>query len=122
KVDVDQNGTIKTFDVGAIIVAVGSSLLDAKGILGYDGNKRITQYELESMLKNKEIKEKDFVMIQCAGSRNEERPYCSSVCCMTALKNALNIKELNPETHVTILFRDLYTPGTSYEEYYRKAR
>jgi heterodisulfide reductase subunit A len=41
---------------------------------------------------------------------------------MTALKNALVIKEQDPETHVTIIFRDLYTPGTEYEEYYRKAR
>lgn len=122
EVEVDQNGTIQTLEVGAIIVAVGSSLLNAKGIFGYDGNKRITQYELEPKLKNKEIKEKDIIMIQCAGSRIEERLYCSSVCCMTALKNALNIKEQNPEAHITILFRDMYTPGTDYEEYYRKAR
>jgi heterodisulfide reductase subunit A len=61
-------------------------------------------------------------MIQCVGSRNIEREYCSNVCCMTALKNALIIKEKNPNTNISILFRDLYTPGTLYEEYYRKAR
>ena len=122
EVEVEQNGSTRILEVGAIIVAVGSTLLDAKGLLGYDGIKRITQYELEPKLKNKEIKANDIVMIQCAGSRIDERPYCSSVCCMTALKNALNIKELNPEAHITILFRDLYTPGTEYEEYYRKAR
>ena len=41
---------------------------------------------------------------------------------MTALKNSLAIKEQNPDAQVTILFRDLYTPGTDYEEYYRRAR
>jgi heterodisulfide reductase subunit A len=122
EVKVEQNGSIRILEVGAIIVAVGSTLLDARGLFGYDGIKRITQYELESKLKNKEIKANDIVMIQCAGSRIDERPYCSSVCCMTALKNALNIKEQNPEAHITILFRDLYTPGTEYENYYRKAR
>ncbi len=122
KVDVDQNGINRQIEVGAIIVAVGSSLLDAKGLFGYDGQKRITQYELEPKLKNKELSAKDIVMIQCAGSRNDKRPYCSSVCCMTALKNSVEIKKQNPEAHVTILFRDLYTPGTDYEEYYRKAR
>jgi len=122
EVEVEKNGSSQILEVGAIIVAVGSSLLNPEGLLGYDGKKRITQYELEPKLKNKELKAKDIVMIQCAGSRNDERPYCSSVCCMTALKNALNIKEQNPDAHVTILFRDLYTPGTDYEEYYREAR
>jgi heterodisulfide reductase subunit A len=122
QVEVLQENETRNLEVGAIIVAVGSSLLDPKGLFGYDGTKVITQYELEPMLKNNEFKAKDIVMIQCAGSRNEKRPYCSSVCCMTALKNASIIKEQKPETNVTILFRDLYTPGTQYEDYYRKTR
>jgi heterodisulfide reductase subunit A len=122
EVEIDQNGNNRKLEVGAIIVATGASLLDPQGLFGYDGVKRITQFELEDKLKNKDLKKKEVVMIQCAGARNDERPYCSSVCCMTALKNALSIKELNPDIHITILFRDLYTPGTTYEEYYRKAR
>ena len=121
-VEVTQNTNARNLEVGAIIVAVGTSLLDAKGLFSYDGNKRITQYELEPKLKNKELNAKDIIMIQCAGSRNDKRPYCSSVCCMTALKNALIIKEQDPEARITILFRDLYTPGTEYEDYYRRAR
>jgi len=120
--EIEVNGSIREIKVGAIIVAVGSSILDPKGLFNYDGQKRISQFELEPKLKNKEIKAKDVVMIQCAGSRNDKIPYCSSVCCMTALKNALIIKEQNPSTHIAILFRDLYTPGTDYEEYYRRAR
>ena len=122
KAIVEQSGNTRELDIGAIVIAVGSSLLDPKGLFGYDGQKRITQYELEPKLKNIEVLAKDIVMIQCVGSRNDKRPYCSSVCCMTALLNAVEIKEQNPNAHVTILFRDLYTPGTDYEEYYRKAR
>ncbi|MFW9936610.1 MAG: CoB--CoM heterodisulfide reductase iron-sulfur subunit A family protein [Candidatus Thorarchaeota archaeon] len=122
EIEIDQNGTLKNLDVGAIIVAVGSSNLEPVGLFNYDGKKHISQLELEAKLKNNDISAKDIVMIQCVGSRNDERPYCSSVCCMSAIKNALIIKEMNPNTHLTILFRDLYTPGTEYEEYYRRAR
>ncbi len=122
KVDIDQNGTNRELEIGAIVVTVGSSLLDPKGIFGYDGQKRITQYELEQKLKNKEFSAKEIVMIQCAGARNDKRPYCSSVCCMTALKNAVEIKNEFPYANVSILYRDLYTPGTDYEDYYRRAR
>jgi heterodisulfide reductase subunit A len=122
EVEVEENGNNINLTIGVILVAVGSSLLTPTGKYGYDGNIRITQHELEGKLKNKEVKAKDIVMIQCVGSRNDERAYCSNVCCMTALKNALILKENNPEANVTILFRDLYTPGTHYEDYYRRAR
>ncbi|UCC20197.1 MAG: CoB--CoM heterodisulfide reductase iron-sulfur subunit A family protein [Promethearchaeota archaeon] len=122
EVIVEENGKNIELAIGVILVAVGSSLFTPIGFFGYDGKIRITQHELEGKLKNGEVKAKDIVMIQCVGSRNEERAYCSNVCCMTALKNALIIKETNPEANVTILFRDLYTPGTNYEDYYRRAR
>ncbi len=60
-------------------------------------------------------------MIQCVGSRDSEQPYCSRVCCAEAIKNALTIKELSPETHVYILYRDIRTYGFK-ESYYTKAR
>ncbi|TET58795.1 MAG: CoB--CoM heterodisulfide reductase iron-sulfur subunit A family protein [Promethearchaeota archaeon] len=122
EIEVEQKGKNIDLAIGVIVVAVGASLLTPTGKFGYDGNIRITQYELEKKLKNNEVKAKDIVMIQCVGARNDERKYCSNVCCMTALKNALLIKEKNPQANITILFRDLYTPGTYYEEYYRRAR
>ncbi len=122
EVEVEQNGKRIDLTIGVILVAVGASLLTPSGMFGYDGKTRITQHELEGKLKNNEIKANNVVMIQCVGSRNEERTYCSNVCCMTALKNSLIIKENNPEANVTILFRDLFTPGTYYEDYYRRAR
>ncbi|MFW9867460.1 MAG: CoB--CoM heterodisulfide reductase iron-sulfur subunit A family protein [Candidatus Thorarchaeota archaeon] len=122
EVEVEDKGKSIDLKIGVILVAVGTSLLTPTGMFGYDGKIRITQHELEDKLKNNEVKAKDVVMIQCVGARNDERTYCSNVCCMTALKNALIIKENNPEANVTILFRDLYTPGTYYEDYYRRAR
>jgi heterodisulfide reductase subunit A len=59
-------------------------------------------------------------MIQCVGCRNEDRNYCSRVCCTHAIKNALNLKKVNPEMDIYILFRDMRTYGTS-EDYYRDA-
>ncbi len=122
EVEIDQNGKTINLEVGAIVVAVGASILKPTNLFKYDGTKRITQTELESKLKSNEINANNIVMIQCVGSRIDERPYCSSVCCITAIKNSLIIKEKNPEANVSIIFRDLYTPGTKYEEYYRNAR
>ncbi|MBY9013525.1 MAG: CoB--CoM heterodisulfide reductase iron-sulfur subunit A family protein, partial [Candidatus Lokiarchaeota archaeon] len=122
EIEVEHKGKSIDLNIGVIVVAVGASLLTPTGKFRYDCNIRITQYELEKKLKNNEVKAKDIVMIQCVGARNDERKYCSSVCCMTALKNSLLIKEKNPQANITILFRDLYTPGTHYEEYYRRAR
>ncbi len=122
EVEVQQNGKSTNLKIGVILVAVGASLLTPTGKFSYDGKKRITQYELEEKLKNDDVKANNIVMIQCVGARNDERKYCSNVCCMSALKNALLLKEKNPNVNITILFRDLYTPGTYYEEYYRRAR
>ena len=60
-------------------------------------------------------------MIQCVGSREEEHPYCSRVCCSTAVDNALKIKEISPQTEVVILYRDIRTYAQK-ELYYKKAR
>lgn len=122
EIEVKQEGNIIPLKIGCIIVAVGTSLFTPEGYYGYDGEKRITQSQLEAKLKTDNLKAKEIVMIQCVGARIEERKYCSNVCCMTALKNALLIKEKNPNAHITILFRDLYTPGSYYEDYYRRAR
>lgn len=121
-VEIEQNGDIISLNVGAIIVAVGASVFEPTNLYGYDGEKSITQLELENKLKNNEVDANNIVMIQCVGARNDERVYCSNICCMTALKNALIIKEINPDANVTILFRDLYTPGIQYEQYFKKAR
>ena len=60
-------------------------------------------------------------MIQCVEARNEERPYCSRICCGVAIKNALKLKELNENAEVFIFYRDMRTYGF-YEDYYTRAR
>jgi len=64
---------------------------------------------------------KTVVMIQCVGSREDDHPYCSRVCCAEAIKNALRVKALSPETAVYVLYRDIRTYGFK-ESYYTKAR
>ncbi|MBU0513382.1 MAG: FAD-dependent oxidoreductase, partial [Proteobacteria bacterium] len=63
----------------------------------------------------------DVVMIQCVGSRTEDNPYCSRICCSQAVGNALRIKELKPDCEVTILFRDMRTYSLK-ELFYQEAR
>ncbi len=84
----------------------------------------LTQLELEAKATNQPAdvaRAKDVVMIQCVGSRNETRPYCSRTCCASAVKNALKIKELNPDARIYVLYRDMRTYGLL-ESYYAKAR
>jgi len=60
-------------------------------------------------------------MIQCVGSRTEQRPYCSKICCSQAIKNALKIKEVNPRASIYIFYHDIRTYGFK-EGYYAQAR
>lgn len=122
EITVKQGEKTLNFNVGAIIVATGAKVLIPEGLFSYDGKTVITQLELEQLLKDNKVNAQNVVMIQCAGARNDERPYCSNICCMTALKNALLIKERNPDANITILYRDIQAYGTVYQKYYRKAR
>jgi heterodisulfide reductase subunit A-like polyferredoxin len=119
---IEKNGIDSQLQVGTIIIATGAKYLTPEGFYKYDGTKRITQLELENRLKEGSLDVKNVVMIQCVGSKIQERKYCSSICCATAIKNALILKEQNPDVNVTILYRDIYTPGIEYENYYKRAR
>ncbi len=107
---------------GAIIVATGTSVLQPEGMYGYDGKRVVTQLELEERFRSDELDVDRVVMIQCVGARCAERPYCSRICCTTAIKNALEIKDRCSDAEVYILYRDAETQGTRYEAYYGQAR
>ncbi|TFF90967.1 MAG: CoB--CoM heterodisulfide reductase iron-sulfur subunit A family protein, partial [Promethearchaeota archaeon] len=111
------------FDHGIVIVATGAKEYKPKEYLYGENDKVTLQSEFEKMLNTTDnIKNiKSVVMIQCVGSRNEEHPYCSKMCCAEAIKNALLVKKKSPSTEVTILFRDIRTYGFK-EKYYREAR
>jgi heterodisulfide reductase subunit A2 len=85
--------------------------------------KVVTQSELEKRLagRAKNRAPGSVVMIQCAGSRGDDLAYCSKKCCNDAVKNALKIKDINPESQVVVLYRDLRTYGYA-EDAYREAR
>jgi heterodisulfide reductase subunit A len=96
-----------------------------EGEYGYNGENVITQLELESRLKTQDSCLESFnnvVMIQCVGARSEERQYCSRVCCSAAVKNSVLLKEANPSAQVFVLFRDVQTYTSSFEDYYFAAR
>jgi heterodisulfide reductase subunit A2 len=110
---------------GAVIMATGGHE-GATDEYGYGTSEAVlTQAELKKGLASGEIDAaglENVVMIQCVGSRQQDgRPYCSRICCMGAIANALKIKELNPEARVFILYRDVMTYGF-YEQYYSQAR
>ncbi|MFX1365187.1 MAG: CoB--CoM heterodisulfide reductase iron-sulfur subunit A family protein [Promethearchaeota archaeon] len=122
KIVIQQNKKIIEIEAGAIIVATGAKALSPEGYYNYNGKSIISQLELERLLKENSVNAKNITMIQCVGCRNEERKYCSNICCMTALKNAILIKEQSPDTNINVIFRDMQTQGVVYEEYYRRAR
>ena len=107
---------------GGVIVATGAHQYQPQEFLYQKDHRVLTQTELE-----KQIDQDDFstvtsvVMIQCVGSRSDDHPWCSKICCGTAIKNALTIKEKSPDTEVYILYRDLRSYGLQ-EKYYREAR
>ncbi|MFZ2448182.1 MAG: CoB--CoM heterodisulfide reductase iron-sulfur subunit A family protein [Syntrophobacteraceae bacterium] len=122
KVSVSVDGAKEEFGTGIIIVATGAQVLKPLGMYGYDGKKVINQLELEDLFKSGAFSAKNVVMIQCAGARNEERKYCSRICCMVAIKNAIAIKERSPATGVRILYRDIQAYGTENEALYQHAK
>ncbi|MFX1487971.1 MAG: FAD-dependent oxidoreductase [Promethearchaeota archaeon] len=108
---------------GIIIVATGAKEYQPKEYNFGKDERVISQCEFEKVLftTDKVKSLKSVVMIQCIGSRNEEHPYCSRICCSEAIKNALKAKELNPNSEIVILYRDIRTYGFK-EKYYNLAR
>ncbi|MFX1567083.1 MAG: FAD-dependent oxidoreductase [Promethearchaeota archaeon] len=118
-----NNGKSIDLDHGIIIVATGAKEYQPKEYSYRKDERIILQTEFEKVLfTTDKIKGlKSIVMIQCVGSRNEDHPYCSRICCSEAIKNALKAKEINPEIEIVILYRDIRTYGFK-EKYYNLAR
>ena len=107
---------------GAVVVATGANEYQPSEYLYGEDSRVMTQIELSRHLEKKGLDDlNQVVMIQCVGSRNDENPNCSRVCCQSAIKNALHIKELNPQADIYILYRDIRMYGLL-EDYYTEAR
>jgi len=120
---VETEGRVKEIKHGASVLAIGADAYQPTEYLYGENDKVFTHLELGELIAQKEekvINAESLVMIQCVGCRNEERNYCSRVCCSHAVKNALKLKAINPEMDIYILFRDMRTYGLR-EDYYREA-
>jgi heterodisulfide reductase subunit A len=122
-ITLSQNGRTSEITGGAIIVATGAQKAQTTEYLYGKSKGVLTQQELEKQLNEKTYpaKGQNIVMIQCVGSRNNEHPYCSRICCSMAVKNAIEIKKRDPEANVYVLYRDVRTYGFR-ETYYKQAR
>lgn len=126
KTKIEKESKIQEIEHGVVIVATGAKEREPTEYLRGKNAKVITQKELEKKLFQKEgeheIKKiKSVVMIQCVGSREDDAPYCSRVCCSNAIKNTLKLKEINPKLDIYILYRDIRTYGFR-ELFYEQAR
>ena len=133
-----ESGTTVTAKFGAIVQASGYEDFDANKLPGLGYGKTpdvVTQQELEALAKaadggpikrpsdGKEVKSVAF--IQCAGQRSNKEgllSYCSGHCCATSIKQAMYFKDQNPDIDTNVLYRDLRTPGSGGEDFYRSGQ
>jgi heterodisulfide reductase subunit A2 len=136
---IDHNMRDKTVELntGAIILSPGSELSDLTRLhrLGYGKHTDvITSLQFERILSasgpysghiqrpSDAEKPERIAFIQCAGSRDNENDYCSAVCCMYALKEAIIAMEHEPDIHCTIFYMDIRAYGKGFEAYYERAK
>jgi heterodisulfide reductase subunit A len=108
---------------GAAVIAIGADLYQPGEYLYGQDERVLTHLELEAKIAGGAAKvtgAQSLVMIQCVGCRNEDRNYCSRICCSQSIKHALKLKEIHPQMDITILFRDIRTYGFK-EDHYRAA-
>ena len=108
---------------GAAVIAIGTDMYTPTEYLYGQDERVMTHLELEEKIVNNDetvLNAQNLVMIQCVGCRNEDRNYCSRICCSESVKNALLLKEKNPAMDIYILFRDMRTYGFK-EDFYREA-
>ena len=121
-----QTGGEDAFSVehGAVILATGGRQAETEAFGRGTDSRIITQQELESRIREKELDPgqiNSMCMILCAGTRQAPKNYCSRVCCASALKHALHVKEKNPEAGVYVLYRDMMAYGFL-EAWFTRAR
>ncbi len=122
--NITSGNNVKNIDFGVIIISVGANELKPIGLFNYGNNEKIvTLNELKNKLDNSNIvkNSKNVVFIQCVGSRNDSRPYCSRLCCTSSIQSSIRMKIENPEMNIYILYRDIRTYG-KHEDEYTKAR
>jgi len=124
-VTINQAGGTAEERVGAIVLASGARPYEADklGHLGYGKFENvITQAQFEELAAAGKLEADKVAFIQCAGSRDAEHlHYCSAACCIESIKQAMCVKELNPEANAYVYFKDIRSNG-QYEHFYKKAQ
>jgi heterodisulfide reductase subunit A2 len=137
-IDFSQTDELVTEEVGAIVVATGFSHFDPSVMEEYGYGRYpnvITSMEMErlnnsagptagNLIRPSDGKNpKKLAFINCVGSRDKRFiPSCSNFCCMYSIKNAVLLKQMDPEADITIYYMDIRTPSKGYEEFYDRAR
>ena len=124
KTVISQDGAEKTIEHGVVIIATGAKEYKPEEYRYGEHPGILTHLELDELFQKDDPRLKEVtnaVFIQCVGSRDTDRPYCSKVCCTHSVLSALEIKRRNPDATVYILYRDMRTYGLR-EELYREAR
>ena len=130
---IDQNGSSCEQKIGAVVLAAGWKPYDPEKLdknLGYGASPNVvTNVMFEEIAASGKITRpsdggfvKNVAFLQCAGQRDPAHlSYCSSVCCYTALKQAMQVKKQDPKANVYVVYKEMRTPGQG-EDFYRKAQ
>jgi len=138
-IDYDDQDEVVTREVGSIIVAIGLDVydpteMDEYGYTRFDNV--ITSMEFERLIcaggptgghfvrPSDHQRPKRIAFIQCVGSRNPEngRPYCSNICCMNTIKDALLLADHYPDVECTVYYQDIRAFGKSFEDFYQRSK
>jgi len=117
-------GKSRSISHGVVVAATGGQEYQPEEYLYGRHPAVMTQKEFENLLVAEPQRAGQLariVMIQCVGSREPEKLYCSRVCCTAAVKNSLKLKTINAQAQVSVLYRDIRTFGLK-ESHYLKAR
>jgi heterodisulfide reductase subunit A2 len=124
KTSLSSNGQESLVDHGVAVLATGAREFKPEEYLYGKDPRVLTHLDLDRKFMNHDPSLKAIrtaVFIQCVGSREPERPYCSRVCCTHAIESALHLKKINPDAEIFVLNRDIRTYGER-EYLYREAR
>ncbi len=123
-----EKDKVSTITAGAVILATGWEPFDPTPLSEYGYGRCshvVTNLEFEKLARERTAflsEPRITAFLQCVGSRDERHlPYCSDVCCMVTVRQALLLKEANPDNEVYVFYHDIRTPG-EYEDLYRQAR
>ncbi len=119
-----EDGSELTVEHGVAVIATGAAEHRPKAYLYGEHPAVVTGLELDELFEADDprlMRAQAVAFIQCVGSRDADRPYCSKVCCTHTVRSALELKARNPEADVFALYRDMRTYGRR-EELFREAR